>query len=215
MGPFRFYHCGEYGGENLRPHYHALLFGQDFHSDRVQVQETPYPKYRSALLDQIWGLGRTDIGNVTYQSAAYVARYVNKTGVALRRIEKDVDDPRYTRVNPETGEYWQVPREYSTMSRRPGIGASWLEQYHTDVYPSDEVVHDGRKFPPPRYYDDKFPTLPSHGSGEDRTATMEGLKAQRQLRASSGSARKENSPERLAVRERCAVARLRLRRREL
>lgn len=222
MGPFRFYHCGEYGEQNLRPHYHAILFGLDFHGDRVQVQEKPYARFRSALLTEIWGLGHTDIGSVTYESAAYVARYVHKAPRkrdGLLRQEQDVVD-QYTRVDPVTGETWQVPPEYSTMSRggrggAGGIGAPWLKKYHGDVYPSDEVVHNGKRFPVPRFYDNHFLTLESNGSGEGRRAAERMLEDIKVTRARVAGGGKENSPDRLAVRERCAVARLRLRRREL
>lgn len=216
MGRFRFYHCGEYGSQNLRPHYHALLFGHDFHQDRILVQETPYPKYRSATLEEVWGLGRTEIGDVTYESAAYCARYVNKSGASIRTSDVEEEDPRYLRVNPETGEYWHVSPEYSTMSRRPGIGSSWLEEYHQDVYPSDEVVHNGRKFPVPRYYDDRVQAESFHPKRPGSGAFSDLVEASKEARRRSSMSRKEDmTPERLAVRERSAVSRLRLRRREL
>lgn len=222
MGAFRFYHCGEYGEQNLRPHYHAILFGLDFHQDRVQVQATPYPRFRSETLTEIWGLGHTDIGSVTYESAAYVARYVHKGSSSGARLQADSTDvvDKYTRVDPATGETWQVPPEYSTMSRggrggQGGIGAPWFRKYHGDVYPSDQVVHNGRKFPVPRFYDEQFLTLQSNGSDESRRAAEDVLKDIKDARARVAGGSKENSSERLAVRERCAVARLRLRRRDL
>lgn len=220
MGPFRFYHCGEYGEQNLRPHYHAILFGIDFHGDRVQVQAHPYPRYSSATLTEIWGLGHTDVGTVTYESAAYVARYVHKASRprnGLPGSEQDVVD-KYTRVNPDTGETWQVPPEYSTMSRggrggQGGIGAPWLKKYHRDVYPSDQVVHDGRKFPVPKFYDATVASFPSK-PGEPAFSDL--VDAAKDARRRLASKHKEDlTGERLAVRERCAVARLRLRRREL
>jgi len=222
VGRFRFYHCGEYGSRNLRPHYHALLFGIDFHQDRVLVQESPYSRYRSATLESVWGLGRCDIGNITYESAAYCARYVHKADVSRygrpgARVEgvvdQDTDDPRYARVDPVTGESWQVRPEYSTMSRRPGIGSAWVEKYHADVYPSDEVVHNGRKFPVPRFYDAKVALFPSKPGEPSFADLVEEAKVAR--RRSAERHKEDSSGERLAVRERCAVARLRLRRREL
>jgi len=38
MGPTRFFMCGEYGEENFRPHFHALLFGREF-PDRKHLQK--------------------------------------------------------------------------------------------------------------------------------------------------------------------------------
>lgn len=211
FGSFRFYHCGEYGSRNLRPHYHALLFGLDFSSDRVVVQESPYLKFRSAVLDEVWGMGRTEIGDLCYATAAYCARYVNKAEHSARSA--DVADPRWDRVNPETGEIYQVPPEYSTMSRRPGIGASWLEQFHGDVFPSDQVVHDGRSYPVPRYYDTKVVSFPSKPGSPAFSELVEEAKVAR--RRSAEERKEDLTGERLAVKERCAVARLSLLRREL
>lgn len=215
VGSFRFYHCGEYGSKNFRPHYHALLFGQDFASDRVRVQEKPYAKYRSPLLDKVWGMGRTDIGDVTYASAAYVARYVHKPH---KQREAGLDDPRFLRVDTNTGECWQVRPEYSTMSRggrggQGGIGSSWLKKFHKDVYPSDEVVHDGMRFPVPRFYDAKVVSFDSVPGSPAFSDLVEEAKAAR--RRSAEERKEDSTGERLEVRERCAVARLRLRQREL
>lgn len=140
IGPFRFYHCGEYGETNGRPHYHACLFGIDFTKDRVLLREERGTKlYTSPMLRQIWGLGHVTAGQLTYQSAAYVARYVMK---------------KLTGKMAE--EYGPLRPPYATMSRNPGLGAKWLEKYQSEVYPSDEVIHNGRKFKPPRYYDERL-----------------------------------------------------------
>lgn len=216
-GSFRFYHCGEYGSRNLRPHYHALLFGLDFAGDRVQIQEKPYPRFRSSTLDEVWGLGRTDVGNLTYETAAYCARYVHKAEPGRPKdLAPGDDDPRLTRFDPDTGECWQVRREYSTMSRNPGLGARWLEKFHTDVYPSDEVVHNGQSYPVPRYYDERVQSpdfSPKRPPSGVFSVLVEDAKDAR--RRASMKRKEDLTPERLAVRERNAVARLRLRRREL
>ena len=189
-GRFRFFMCGEYGDTNLRPHYHAILYGHDFREDR-QICEgaTPdVPLYRSPSLEALWGLGRVAIGQVTPASAAYVARYVMK--------KRAGDSASYERVDGETGEVFQVRPEYVQMSRRPGIGAAWLDRFHKDVYPSDEVVQGGRKFRPPKYYDKRQ---------EERDP--EQMKAVHERRLDELD-RKDNTPERLAVREACLNERL-------
>ena len=150
-GKFRFFHCGEYGSENLRPHYHAIIFGRDFSGDRVYYRgRPPRQLFVSPTLSKAWGKGFVSIGDVTYQSAAYVARY------ALKKRTGDQAEAAYTRVDHETGECWRVKPEYVTMSRRPGIGATWFEKYASDVYPDDVVIHDGKRFRPPRFYDGKI-----------------------------------------------------------
>lgn len=144
----RFFHCGEYGEKNLRPHYHALLFNWDF-PDKVPHKKTPqgHMLYSSALLDRLWGLGHALIGDVTFESAAYAARYI------LKKVTGDAADEAYERVHPLTGEVCRVHPEYVTMSRRPGLGTGWALKYKDDLYPSDFVIVRGRRMKPPKFYD--------------------------------------------------------------
>lgn len=154
LGPFRYYACGEYGDTSERPHYHALIFGHDFSEDRVQCSINKQGKtlYKSETLSKIWGFGNCWIGNFNYQTAAYVARYVMK-----KVLGKDaIDDPRYSRINVNTGELIQVEREFALMSRRPGIGSEWFDKYKSDAFPSDFVIVDGKKHPVPRFYVNKL-----------------------------------------------------------
>lgn len=149
-GRFRFFHCGEYGDLNKRPHYHAILFGMDF-DDKIFLKESGSGRlYTSPALERIWGHGLVSVGDVTYESAAYVARY------CVGKLTGEEGAKAYARFNSETGEMWGVRPPYTTMSRRPGIGAEWFKRFASDVYPSDEVVHKGRRFRPPRFYDSKL-----------------------------------------------------------
>jgi len=148
MGPFRFLHCGEYGDDNLRPHYHACLFGHDFTQDSVPYGNPDgHALQLSQTLHDLWGKGFVTIGELTFDSAAYVASYVFKKLNGKTRVE------RYTRTDTSTGEQWDVAPEYATMSRRPGLGATWFEKYQSDVYPADVAIAKGQKFRPPKYYD--------------------------------------------------------------
>ena len=157
LGPFRYYFIGEYGTENLRPHYHAILFFRDAEDgkrrcfpDRVEwVSNSREPVYRSPLLERLWPYGFSTVQHVTVGSIKYVAGYVQKK-------LGDLDDPhgrRYDRVDPETGEVWTVHPEWQTMSRRPGLGHDWIRDHWRDIYPSDHLVLDGRNYKPPLYYD--------------------------------------------------------------
>lgn len=86
-GPkIRFFHCGEYGEKLQRPHYHALLFNFDFQDKLLKHTGPPrgrfstfkdksFKTYTSASLDNLWRKGLADIGSLTFESAAYVARY--------------------------------------------------------------------------------------------------------------------------------------------
>lgn len=147
-GPFRFFHCGEYGDDNYRPHYHALIFGQDFADDRYDWKSSKKgnKSWRSETLESLWTLGTSEIGQLNYTSAKYVAGYCLKT------ITGDKAEQHYTRVHPDTGELHRVKPEYVTMSRRPGLGASWYDKFKGDLYPSNECIIEGRRYSVPRYY---------------------------------------------------------------
>lgn len=145
----RFFHCGEYGDKNKRPHYHALLFGVDFSDKELFRQRDGVRLYISDNLSKLWPYGHATIGDVTFESAAYVARYVMK-----KQRGEGAKEHYSNWIDPITGEITEVKPEYATMSRRPGIGKSWFEQYKDDVYPNDYCVIRGHEVPPPRYYDE-------------------------------------------------------------
>lgn len=92
------------------------------------------------------------IGKMTFETASYVARYT------LKQVSGDKKDQHYgVKVNKETGEVsYRLKPEFATMSRRPGIGATWFAKYRSDVYPSDEVMSRGNKAKPPAYYDSQL-----------------------------------------------------------
>lgn len=133
----RFYHCGEYGEETKRPHYHALLFGHDFADKKFFSERSSNRIYTSDSLSRLWPQGFSVIGSVTFESAAYVARYI------LKKVTGDKAKGYYSGRLPE----------YTTMSRRPGIGSGWFNTYKTDVYPADRIIVRGTQSRPPRFYD--------------------------------------------------------------
>lgn len=149
--PLRFFHCGEYGEENLRPHYHVCLFGDDFSDDRIFNKTTKQGDtlYTSPRLSEVWDLGHSWIGDLTFESAAYVARYCLKkqTGSDDYRKSKNL-------LTLEEHYYGRKP-EYVTMSRRPGIGSDWLNSGRNlfETYRDDSVVMRGKEMMPPPYYD--------------------------------------------------------------
>ncbi len=189
----RFYHCGEYGDKLGRPHYHAILFGHDFEDKIVISKKGGIPLYKSKILEELWGKGYCSIGAVTYESAAYVARYV------MKKVSGEKAKEHYEKVDEETGEIKSLTPEYTTMSRRPGIASDWIEKYKKDVYPSDFITHKGRKVRPPEYYDNAFAL--------DEELKMEEIKEKRKEYMRERS--KEILPKRLKVRETVARARTR------
>lgn len=136
----RFYQCGEYGEKLLRPHHHLILFNYDFEDKILYSENNGNRLYISKSLTDLWKNGFTSIGSVSVQSVSYVARYV------MKKIHGEEADEHYNGLVPE----------YTTMSRRPGIGKRWYEKYKYDIYPEGEMVVDGRKCKPPRYYDSLY-----------------------------------------------------------
>lgn len=142
----RYYASGEYGDTTFRPHYHALIFGHRL-PDLIHYSDSHSGAlYTSPSLDSLWGLGNCMIGDVTFESASYVARYTAK------------------KITGEEGKAYYALRgiipPYAVMSRRPGIGGAWFDKFNTDVYPHDEIVVRGLyTTTPPRYYDEQLKKL--------------------------------------------------------
>jgi len=183
----RYFQCGEYGEQFGRPHYHAILFGYDF-PDKELFRITPTGErlFRSAMLEKLWPFGFSSIGSVTFESAAYVARYV------MKKATGDLKRDRYMGADVETGELVNILEpEYCTMSRRPGIAADWFEQYQDDLYPKDFITVRGKKMSVPKYYDRLLE--------QKRPYEMEQIKALRVAEAKKHA--DNNTPERLAVRQ--------------
>ena len=115
----RFYLGAEYGTQNDRPHYHAILFNWDW-EDKKYFKTTGSGEniYTSARLDRLWGHGYASTAEMTFESAAYIARY------CLQKVTGEAAKEHYKRQD-ENGEYMLEP-EFNQMSTRPGIGADWF-----------------------------------------------------------------------------------------
>lgn len=198
----RFYAAGEYGEGFERPHFHALLFGV-FFEDREFLKELPsgFRLYRSAELEKLWPFGFASIGDVTFESAAYVARYV------MKKVTGQAAEQHYEFVDIGSGEVSQRRPEFNRMSLKPGIGAKWYERFHAEVFPLDEVILNGAKMSPPKYYDKL--KAKSDPSG------FEEIEFARFVRSQNESFAGENRPARLAVREAVAKARIAFKKRSV
>lgn len=197
QGKIRYYMCGEYGEKLERPHYHLALFGEDFREDRYLWRvDKDKPIYRSPTLERLWPHGNSEIGALETESAAYIASYVTK------KVTGDLAHHHYRRTDENGNDYWLTP-EFSLMSRRPGIGKAWFDQYHRDVYPHDYVVLKGQKQKPPRYYDELLKKLDPDG--------LTTIREERSERINSA----DNTEARLRVRETVLKARLATKQRKL
>lgn len=93
----RYYGAGEYGDKTGRPHYHLALFG--------------IGRRHAELVAQAWAVGFVSVGDLTIQSAQYVAKYV------VKGLFRD-DSPELLGRHPE----------FARMSLRPGIGAEAMRR---------------------------------------------------------------------------------------
>ena len=149
----RYFACGEYGDRNQRPHYHAIVFGLVLDDLQYHDHIRGNNIYTSETIQRYWVHGNVIIGNVTFESSAYVARYITK-----KRLGKNTDR-NYKEVDHKTGEIIddRFP-EFVRMSQ--GIGKKWLEKFSNDVYKSSidgtVIIRGGTRVKVPRYYDDKM-----------------------------------------------------------
>ena len=193
----RYFACGEYGDQTLRPHYHALIFNHYFNDQKYYKTTQSNSKiYTSKKLDDIWQLGQCYIGNVTYRSAAYTARYT------FKKIGGEIAADHYTRIHPLSGNLVRVKPEFAVGSRRPGIGYSFFQKFKSDFYPSDFCTVEGKRHPIPRYYTQLL-------------AEEEAQHVKRLRKVEANKHREDNTPARLAVRGEVLAARLKMLKREL
>lgn len=150
----RYYMCGEYGdkpdpGSSSplgRPHYHAIIFGwtpADLvpHSKNIRGEI----QYTSKRLESIWQNGYVIIGQMTFDSAAYVARYCTK------KITGEIAREHYATYDQATGEAGDLLPEFSLQSNNPGLGSRWFEKYRHDC-DKGYITKNGVKTPVPKYY---------------------------------------------------------------
>lgn len=143
----RYYHCGEYGDLNGRPHYHAALFGFS-PADGVLLKKSAsgYGLYQSDILDKSWNKGFVSYGSLDWDSASYIASYVTK------KINGEKAEEHYKRFHPSIGLYWLQP-EYATMSLKPAIGHEFYKKHQSDFLRLDSVSFRGRRVSLPKAYD--------------------------------------------------------------
>lgn len=140
---FKYMFCGEYGARLGRPHYHAIIFGEDFKTGSVPApvaQSADYPLYMNDKVTDLWAKGHVVIGSVSFASIQYVAKYVTK------KITGEMARDHYKGKLPE----------FMQPSLKPAIGAVWFDKFESDVYPHDEFIFEGKRLRPPRYFQKRY-----------------------------------------------------------
>lgn len=176
-----FFMCGEYGSINMRPHFHACIYNFDFPDRKLWSVRDGVRLDTSEMLSELWScpksgksFGFSSVGDVSFQSSAYIARYVAKKAQRVADASLDGRKP-----------------EYSKCSLKRPIGKDWFYSFMQSVYPDDAVTMEGGfRAKPPRYYD-KLLEL----TDKDLSDTI------RNIRVSKAKLSPDNTPARLAERE--------------
>lgn len=147
LGRLKFFGVGEYGDQRKRPHYHAIVYSPvSLFGEEVEKSRSGERQWTCEHVSAVWPEGRHRISEVTFESAAYVARYL------LKKQSGDAAESHYESVDSRTGEVVVRAKEFARWPK--GLAKLHFEQWKADIYPSDEVVLPGRgKFLPPPYYD--------------------------------------------------------------
>lgn len=190
---FRAMYSGEYGDENWRPHFHAIIFGHDFY-DKFLWRVTPRGDaiYRSRSLESLWPWGHCEIASATFESASYVARYTVKK--YTNRYKKDF----YQKVDLVTGEIYYLPPEFCEYPRGKagGLGFPWFKKNFRDVFPNDIYIVNGKKVAAPKYYFDKFKQMSPFVSEDVEQKRIDRMR----------KFKHDNTSERLLVKEQVAMS---------
>lgn len=126
---------GEYGDRQKRPHWHALLFNYRPEDSTYKYSNDRGDKiYSSETLGNLWPHGISELGDVTFESAGYCARY------AAKKLAHGPDQSHD--FNP-----------ISKKSCKHAIGKSFLEKYWKEIFDNGFVIVNNTKSSIPRYYE--------------------------------------------------------------
>lgn len=184
----RFFMCGEYGSENGRPHYHCVLFGEDFRPWKwVGRSGSGKDFYTNVRLSELWKLGRVTVQPCCGETIGYCTRYI------VDKVTGDRAEAHYGGKKPE----------YCVASQ--GLGMRYYAQYGETVATQDFVVVDSQERVLPRYY--------AKMARKDARVDWDAVEQARYVRARA--ALPDNTDERRAVREIVHKARVRNLKRDL
>ena len=155
----KYFYCGEYGSETLRPHYHMIIFGApfnpaDFYGHHIDKANHKWHN-KSHELDRLWGKSWqvdeetgeikrdsiTDMAMVEWSSASYTARY------CMKKVGDTWNDYEWLSRG-------KIP-EFVRMSRT--IGDRYYEDHKDEIWKHDNIIMKTVKgnigsIKPPRKY---------------------------------------------------------------
>lgn len=150
-------YCGEYGSDyeyvdrkgkirkgTNRPHYHEIIFGFQFpDKEFFFYNKQGDPIYKSKILEKLWQKkGNTSTTEATWETCAYVARYIMK---------------KQTGQNKKLYEELGICPEFTGQSTRPAIAKAYYSENKDTIYSNDGIYilkkGKAQKIKPPRYFD--------------------------------------------------------------
>lgn len=152
----RYFYCGEYGEQYQRPHFHFLFFGLDLPDIQPLYVKRGHRFFYSEILEKIWGKGNVILGELCFDSCAYVARYVMKKqkGKSRKEMKEKIKSVIFDGKEMSMTDFQD---EFCRMSRRPGIGKKYFEENKDNIYLTDSLYVQTskslQKVKPCRYYD--------------------------------------------------------------
>lgn len=183
----RFYLAGEYGSDTFRPHYHAIIFG--LHLDDLRVHKKSLHGFSYMISDKLqrcWSqvlsgesyspddhnIGFCLVANVSWETCAYVSRYVTK---------------KLTGSESSFYDYFNIVPPFTLMSRKPGIGRQWYDD-HPDCFDYEFINlrtdSGGKKFRPPKYYQKLFEVDDPDQAADLKETRRQMAEASKQLKLS-------------------------------
>lgn len=128
----RFYGVGEYGSRRGRPHFHLVIFGEDFKFDRKVLRSNGrFVDFVSDTISKCWKFGYHTVNDFSYSNARYIAGYVSK---------KVADTTDYEALGLE--------KPFHLMSRRRGLGFYYYMKHWDEIFREDIgsklVIYNGK-----------------------------------------------------------------------
>lgn len=102
----RYFGCGEYGDESERPHYHAALFGfPGCHYGATRYRRPGWPPCcpQCEIISTTWGHGLIYLGEITPESAQYIAGYTLKKMTSNTDERLEGREPEFARMSTRNG----------------------------------------------------------------------------------------------------------------
>lgn len=168
--PIRYFCCGEYGPKGGRPHYHLAIFNWEPDDlKQYKINKHGDQSFKSKKLMKIWGKGFVVIEELNYNTASYIARYVQKkAGIEPNKreytgelIAEEKIDERNGKIFTHYKNKTKQPKllkekEFLVMSRGVGIGRTYYEKNKEKILRNKGIllkIKDNVKLKPiPRYF---------------------------------------------------------------